>query len=1018
MKKQLLLAILMLLPLVASADGVEIDGLNYNLNTEDKTASVTYQFLVGDFGQSDFYSGEIVIPESVVYEGVTYRVTAIGEYAFSCSPATSVTIPNGVTSIGRMAFFQCGSLTSVSIPNSVTSIGISAFAWCDGLTSLPISSSVISIGEWAFEGTSWYNNQPDGIVYAGKVLYEYKGIMPEGTSISIEEGTLGIAEGAFYECSGLTSVTIPASVISICDGAFGKCGGLGSIVVDKGNPYYDSRNNCNAIIEKSTNSLIVGCKNTVIPNDVISIGNSAFLGCGGLSSVALPNSVTSIGKNSFCLSGLTSVSLPNSLTSIGESAFGLCGLLSSVTIPSSVTSIGDFAFVQSGLTSVTISNGVTSIGNSAFQQCRGLTSVTIPNSVTSIGEGAFSATSLASVTIPSSVTSIVNNPFTGCPNLTQIIVEDNNPVYDSRDNCNAIIETKSNKLVASSPTTIIPNSVTAIGNFAFAGYNQSSVAIPNSVTSIGDYAFGGSSITTLEIPNSVTSIGVSAFTACENLTSLIIPYGVTSISYATFEGCPNLTSVTIPNSVTSIGQFAFNCCWALKSITIPNSVSSIGIQAFSQCKSLETVTLPSSVTSIGACCFERCESLADFYCYALSPPSIFEGFAYSNTANATLHVPASKIEEYKAAEPWKNFKEIVALDDSGDNTFPITIGKSGKLSFCGTLSLDFSFSDEVKAYIATGYDKDAEIIWLTRVMDVPAGVPVLIKGEAGKTYNIPVTDSQNSYYKNMFKGNTVGSPIQVKATEGNLVNYYLSGEGVFKSVNGYANIGNMKCYLQLPSTFNPAVTGSSQMVTVGTSGKASYAAPVDLDFTNVSGLKAFTATGYDKSTKTIWLTRVMKAQKGEGLLLKGDPKEYEIPSVDVQSHYENMFVGNISGDRIEVWQNSEDGSSTNFYLATDGTFKSVNGYVYLGNNKSYLALPSPLVSFPSTRSAEESYMLDEPEMISMPIVRSIESDDDGTTDLTPALSEGEGEWYTLQGQRVAKPGKGVYIKNGKMVVIK
>ena len=351
-------------------------------------------------------------------------------------------------------------------------------------------------------------------------------------------------------------------------------------------------------------------------------------------------------------------------------------------------------------------------------------------------------------------------------------------------------------------------------------------------------------------------------------------------------------------------------------------------------------------------------------------------------------------------------------------TAPITIGKSGKASYCGDKSLDFSYSDEIKAYIATGFDKDEEIIWLTRVKDVPAGVPVLIKGKANETYQVPVADSQNSYYKNMFKGNTSGNKIQVNETQANLVNYYLSGDGTFKSVKGYVNIDNNKCYLQLPGTFNPAVAGATQTVTVGASGKASYAAPVDLDFTNVEGLKAFTATGYDKSTKTIWLTRVMKAQKGEGLLLKGDPKEYEIPSVDVQSHYENMFVGNISGDRIEVWQNSEDGSLTNFYLATDGTFKSVNGYVYLGNNKSYLALPSPLVSFPSTRSAEESYMLDEPEMISMPIVRSIESDDDGTTDLTPALSEGEGAYYNLQGQRVAKPGKGLYIRNGEKVVIK
>ncbi len=357
-------------------------------------------------------------------------------------------------------------------------------------------------------------------------------------------------------------------------------------------------------------------------------------------------------------------------------------------------------------------------------------------------------------------------------------------------------------------------------------------------------------------------------------------------------------------------------------------------------------------------------------------------------------------------------------------TTPITIGKSGKASYCGDKSLDFSFSDEVKAYIATGFDKDEGTIWLTRVKDVPAGVPVLIKGEANKTYDVPVTDSENSYYTNMFVGNTSGEKIQIQETDGDMVNYYLSGDGTFKSVNKTANIGNNKCYLQLPGTFEAAVTGATQTVKVGSIGKASFAAPVDLDFTNVSGLKAFTATGYDKSTKTIWLTRVMKVQKGEGVLLKGDPNSYEIPSAAVQSSYENMFVGNTSGDEIRVQETSEDGSQTNYYLSgKDGSFVSVNGFAKIGNNKCYLALPTSMVAgASSTRSVEGSFIFEEPEVIKLPInFRSIESDGDGTTsikELTPALSEGEGEWYTLQGQRVAKPGKGVYIKNGKKVVIK
>ena len=244
-----------------------------------------------------------------------------------------VVIKDGVTSIGSEAFFYCTGLTSVSIPNSVTSIGNSAFNYCSSLTTITIPESVTSIGSSAFYRTKWYDNQPDGVVYAGKVLYEYKGTMPSNTKIDIKEGTTQIGGYAFSDCSDLTSITIP--------------------------------------------------------NSVTSIGKSAFNGCSDLTSITIPNSVTSIGERAFegC-SDLTSITIPNSVTSIGESAFQGCRSLTSVTIPNSVTSIGKYAFYCSGLTSISIPNSVTSIEKHAFD-CSSLRSIIIPNSVTKIEEGAF-----------------------------------------------------------------------------------------------------------------------------------------------------------------------------------------------------------------------------------------------------------------------------------------------------------------------------------------------------------------------------------------------------------------------------------------------------------------------------------------------------------------------------------------------------------------------------------------------------------------------------------------------------
>ncbi len=299
--------------LTAYAYDVCVDGIFYNLDINNKTAEVTYEAADG----VSCYKGDIVIPESFLFGGVTFSVTSIGKNAFSKSKdygdgsyayfyntdLTSVSIPNSVTSICDWAFSFCGSLTSVVIPNSVTSIGGAAFRNCSGLTSLIIPNSVTSISSGAF--------------------YSCSGL----TTVSIPKSVTSIGDQAFSYCRSLTSVIIPNSVTSIDYLVFSCCSSLTSIIVENGNIVYDSRENCNAIIETASNTLIAGCRNTSIPNSVTSIGNCAFQDCLGLTSVSIPNSVTSIGFNAFLgCSNLTSVSIPSSITFIDEHAFSDCSL--------------------------------------------------------------------------------------------------------------------------------------------------------------------------------------------------------------------------------------------------------------------------------------------------------------------------------------------------------------------------------------------------------------------------------------------------------------------------------------------------------------------------------------------------------------------------------------------------------------------------------------------------------------------------------------------------------------------
>lgn len=185
-----------------------------------------------------------------------------------------------------------------------------------------------------------------------------------------------------------------------------------------------------------------------------------------------------------------------------------------------------------------------------------------------------------------------------------------------------------------------------------------------SVTSIGNYAFElCTSITSITIPNSVTSIGKYAFDDCTSLTSITIPNSVTSIGDNAFEDCSSFTSITIPNSVTSIGEGTFFICSSLTSITIPNSVTTIGNYAFSSCRSLTSITIPNSVTSIGGETFNGCSSLKTVICEAVEVPELgVRVFRYMPLSEATLYVPAQSLDDYKAADQWKEFGTILPLE--------------------------------------------------------------------------------------------------------------------------------------------------------------------------------------------------------------------------------------------------------------------------------------------------------------------------------------------------------------------
>ena len=419
-KTLLVVLIATLIPALSFAYDFKEGGLCYNINKDGKTVTMTYENLImfafdAPAPTEKGYKGKIIIPETIKHNGKTYKVTAVDRGTFSCNTdLISVVMPKSVKNIGKETFMHCprlkevilppslteisdymfaeSGLQTINIPENVKAIGNYAFA-SSSLKSITIPSSVKTIGQSAFSGCRWMNEatMSNNVESIGEAAFS---ICPSLKTIHLSSKLKEIGSKAFYECSGLEEITIPASVVSIGDGAFSNCHGLKSIKVQEGNSKYDSRDNCNAIIETATNTLIAGCDATVIPYSVIAIEDEAFVGCNGFKSIEIPTSVKTIGSQAFFYcKNIKELNIPNSVISIEERAFCGCDSLETVVIANSVKSIGYGVFLHDDhIKTVTIGSGVTSIGGWAFKGLDSVKSITSkienPSSV-KMGENVF-----------------------------------------------------------------------------------------------------------------------------------------------------------------------------------------------------------------------------------------------------------------------------------------------------------------------------------------------------------------------------------------------------------------------------------------------------------------------------------------------------------------------------------------------------------------------------------------------------------------------------------------------------
>lgn len=528
----------------------------------------------------------------------------------------------------------------------------------------------------------------------------------------------GIRNDAFRNYGNLVSLIIPKSITSIGESAFCNCSSLTSISVDKGNTIFNSRDNCNAIIQTKSNTLVLGCKTTVIPNNVTSIGTNAFYGR-DVTSVTIPESVTNIGRYAFGGFNRSAFTIPNSVTSIGIGAFVTSGL-TSITIPENVTSIGEYAFggcfdlktitfnckeigsntglsLPSTTKELIFGNSVKSIGYEAFRYCSNLTSVNIPDNVTKLDTRAFKGCfNLSKMNIPNSVTEIEDYAFYGCWNLTDVTVS------------NSLTSIGESVFYQTPWFENLPDGIIYLGKVLYDYIGEmpagTSIDIMDGITTINNDAFKDyTGLVSITVPSSLEKVEDNAFEGCVNLKTVI---NLSKLGFAKgypFDGYIAYYATNLMNVDGKVGDFLFtenkevnklsyylgnksdltlpmdykggnyeianNVFYRnekLEKVSIPNAVTKIEMSAFEGCINLTEVYIGSGMKEIVDMAFFECYNLKTITVAATTPPTLSE-YEFDETAYQTIivRVPQGSLAAYKADDVWKNFWNIEEYDATG-----------------------------------------------------------------------------------------------------------------------------------------------------------------------------------------------------------------------------------------------------------------------------------------------------------------------------------------------------------------